>query len=173
MTTTSPALALATGHWTVDPAHSTASFRVGNLGRIVTGTVPIIEGTVEIGEHGQPAAISGSLDLGAIGTGHARRDRDLRQPRFLDLDTNPAMTFTAGAITVTSAGWQIAGQLAVRGTSVPVAGQAELAPRDRSAIVTAHTRLDRRALGIRVPRIMIGRTIDITVIATLHLATPP
>ena len=172
MTTTTSPVTLTVGRWTVDPGRSTATFRVANLGRTVTGTVPIIEGTVEVGEHGQPAAISGSLDLGAISTGHTRRDRDLRQPRFLDLDTHPTMTFTAGTITVTPAGWQIAGQLAARGTSVAVAGQAELAPRDRSAIVTAHTRLDRRALGIRVPRIMIGRTIDITVVATLHLATP-
>jgi hypothetical protein len=35
--------------------------------------------------------------------------------------------------------------------------------------VTAHTRLDRRALGIRAPAIMIGHAIDITVTATLRL----
>ena len=172
-TFTTSAVALATGHWRVDPAHSTATFRVANLGRTVTGTVPIIEGTVEIGDHGQPRTISGSLDLGAISTGHPRRDRDLRQPRFLDLDAHPTMTFAAGTITVTPAGWQITGQLAVRGTSVPLSGPAEVAPRGRSAIVTAHTRLDRRARGIRAPRIMIGRIIDITVTATLTLATPP
>jgi hypothetical protein len=34
-------------------------------------------------------------------------------------------------------------------------------------------RLDRRALGIRAPRIMIGRVVDITVTATLTLATAP
>jgi hypothetical protein len=35
-------------------AHSTASFRVGNLGRAVTGAVPIIERIVDIG---LPAAL--------------------------------------------------------------------------------------------------------------------
>ena len=172
MTTISPA-GLATGRWAVDPAQSTAAFRVGNLGRIVTGTVPIIEGTVDVDDRGQPSAISGSLDLAAIGTGHARRDKDLRQPRFLDLDSHPTMTFAADSIAVTSAGWQITGQLAVRGTSVRLTGQADMARRDRSAIVIAHTRLDRRALGIRVPRIMIGRVVSITVTATLRPATPP
>ncbi len=171
-TTTSPAR-LAAGHWRVDPAYSTATFRVGNLGRTVTGTVPIIEGAVEIDGHGQPSAISGSLDLGAIDTGHPRRDRDLRQPRFLDLDAYPTMSFAADSITVSPSGWQIAGQLAVRGTSVPLAGPAEVTRHDRSATVTAHTRLDRRALGIRVPRIMIGRMVAITVTAHLVLATSP
>lgn len=166
-------VALATGRWQVDPVHSTATFRVTNLGRTVIGTVPIVEGAVEVGDHGQPGMISGSLDLGAIDTGNSRRDRDLRQPRFLDLDTHPTMTFVAGASTVTPAGWQITGQLAVRGTSVPLSGPAEVAPRGRSAIVTAHTRLDRRTAGIRAPRIMIGRVIDITVTATLTLATAP
>ncbi|HEY6501247.1 MAG TPA: YceI family protein [Streptosporangiaceae bacterium] len=172
MTTTS-SLGLAAGRWRVDPGPSTATFRVASLGRTVTGTVPIIEGTVEIDDHGQPGVIAGSLDLGAISTGSTRRDRDLRQPKFLDLDTHPTMTFAAGTSTVTPAGWQITGQLAARGTSVPLSGPAEVAPRGRSAIVTAHTRLDRRALGIRAPRIMIGRVVDITVTATLTLATAP
>jgi polyisoprenoid-binding protein YceI len=167
MTTAASLTSLAAGRWTVDPAHSTATFRVGNLGRIVTGTVPIIEGIVEIDDQGRPQTISGSLDLGAIDTGNPRRDRDLRQPKFLDLDAHPTMTFAAGAVEVTPDGWRITGQLAARGTSVALSGPAEVAPRGRSAVVTAHTRLDRRALGIRAPRVMIGRTVDITVTATL------
>lgn len=82
---------------------------------------------MEIDDHGQPRAISGSLDLEAISTGNPRRDRDLRKPRFLDLDTHPTMTFAAGPSTVTPDGWQITGQLAARGTSVPLSGPAEVA----------------------------------------------
>ena len=169
MTTTSPA-GLAVGRWTVDPAHSTATFRVRSLGRTVTGNVPITEGTVDVDESGRPRAISGSLDLGAIDTGNPRRDKDLRKPRFLDLDRYPAMTFAADSMTETPAGWRVTGQLAVRGTSVRLAGDAAVSSHDRSATVTAHTQLDRRALGIRVPRIMIGHTIDITVTAALRRA---
>jgi polyisoprenoid-binding protein YceI len=169
VTTTSPA-GLAVGRWTVDPAHSTATFRVRSLGRTVTGNVPITAGTVDVDESGRPRAISGSLDLGAIDTGNPRRDKDLRKPRFLDLDRHPAMTFAADSITVSpDAGWRVTGQLAVRGTSVRLAGDATVSPDDRSATVTAHTQLDRRALGIRAPRIMIGHAIDITVTAALRL----
>jgi polyisoprenoid-binding protein YceI len=168
VTTTSPA-GLAVGRWTVDPAHSTATFRVRSLGRTVTGNVPITEGAVDVGEAGRPRAISGSLDLGAIGTGNPRRDKDLRKQRFLDLDRYPAMTFAADTTTGTPAGWRVTGQLAVRGTSVRLAGDAAVSPHDRSATVTAHTQLDRRALGIRAPRIMIGHAIDITITAALRL----
>jgi len=171
VTTTSP-LALSTGRWTVDPAHSTATFRVGNLGRTVTGSVPITGGTMDIDGRGQPSTITGSLDLSAIDTGNARRDKDLRKPKFLDLDRNPAMTFTAGTITATPAGWRVTGQLTARGTSVRLAGHVDLSGQYTSATLTAHTQLDRRALGIRAPRIMIGHHIDITVTAAIRLTAP-
>ena len=169
MTTTSPP-GLAVGRWTVDPARSTAIFRVRSLGRTVTGTVPITEGTVVI--DGQHSAITGSLDLGAIDTGNARRDKDLRKPKFLDSDRYPAMTFTADAITIAPAGWRVAGQLTTRGTSVRLAGNVDVSGDYTAATLTAHTRLDRRALGIRAPRIMIGHQIDITVTATIRLTAP-
>jgi polyisoprenoid-binding protein YceI len=172
VTATSPA-GLAVGRWTVDPARSTVTFRVRSLGRTVTGNVPITEGTVDVDESGRPRAISGSLDLGAIDTGNPRRDKDLRKPRFLDLDRDPAMTFAADSITASPAGWRVTGQLAVRGTSVRLAGDAAVAPDDRSAIVTAHTQLDRRTLGIRAPRIMIGHVIDITVTAQMQVGGVP
>ena len=170
MTTTSRA-GLAAGRWMVDPAHSTAAFRVGTLGRTVTGTVPITEGTVDTDGGGQPTAITGSLDLGAIDTGNARRDKDLRKPKLLDLDRHPAMTFAPDTITATPAGWRVTGHLTARGTSVRLAGDADVSGQDRFAIVTAHTRLDRRALGIRAPRIVIGHAIDITITATIRLTT--
>lgn len=169
MTTTSPP-GLAVGRWTVDPAHSTATFRVRSLGRTVTGNVPFTEGTMDVDESGRPRAISGSLDLGAIDTGNPRRDKDLRKPRFLDLDRYPAMTFAADSITASPAGWRVTGTLeAVRGTSVRLAGDAAASSHEGSTTVTAHTQLDRRALGIRAPAIMIGHAIDITVTATLRL----
>jgi len=170
VTTTSPT-SLAVGRWTADPAPSTATFRVRSLGRTVTGNVPITEGTVDVDESGRPRAISGSLDLGSLNTGNPRRDKDLRKPRFLDLDRYPAMTFAADSITASPAGWQVTGTLAVRGTSVRLAGDAAASSHEGSATVTAHTRLDRRALGIRAPGIMIGHAIDITVTATLRLTT--
>jgi len=172
VTTTSPA-GLATGRWMVDPAHSIATFRVGNLGRTVTGTVPITEGTVDIDGSGQPSAITGTLDLGAIDTGNARRDKDLRKPRRLDLDRHPTMTFAADTITASPTGWQVTGHLAARGTRVRLAGDVEASGQDRSATVTAHTRLDRRTLGIRAPRITIGHRIDITVTAAIRLTASP
>ena len=124
---------------------------------------------MDVDESGRPRAISGSLDLGSVDTGNPRRDKDLRKPRFLDLDRYPAMTFAADSITASPAGWQVTGTLAVRGTSVRLAGDAAASSHEGSATVTAHTRLDRSDLGIRAPGIMIGHALDITVTAALRL----
>jgi polyisoprenoid-binding protein YceI len=102
MTTTSP-MGLAEGRWVVDVASSAAAFHIGNLGRTVTGTVPFIEGSVDVGADGLPSAITGSLNLGAIDTGNARRDPDLRKPELLDLDHHPTMTFAADTVTASPA----------------------------------------------------------------------
>jgi polyisoprenoid-binding protein YceI len=167
MTTTSPA-SLAAGRWTVDLTNSTATFRVGNLGHTVTGTVPIIEGTVEVDAAGRPLAITGSLDLGAIDTGNPRRDKDLRKPRLLDLDRHPVMTFAASSVTTAPDGWSVAGLLTARGNEVRVTGEVDVSTRDGSVILTAHTWLDRRAVGVRAPRFMIGHRVEITVSATIR-----
>src|SRR6266567_4308174 len=156
MTTTSH-VALAAGRWVVDAAGSSATFRVGNLGGVVTGTVPVIEGTIDIGADGVPVAIGGTLDLAAIDTGNPRRDKDLRKRRFLDLDQHPVMSFAADSVRSAPAGWQVTGQLAVRGATVTLTGDVEVSGADpASARLTARTALDRRAIGIRAPALMIG-----------------
>jgi len=169
MTTTSPTRLLA-GRWTVDVTHSTATFRVGSFGKTVTGTVPIIDGTVSVDADGLPTAVTGSLDLGAIDTGNPRRDKDLRKPRLLDLDRHPVMTFAADSVTTSPDGWSVTGRLTARGSAVRVTGDVDLSTRDGSVTLTAHTRLDRRAIGVRAPRFMIGRQIEITVSAMIHPA---
>jgi len=171
MTTTTP-VTLAAGQWVVDVEDSMATFAVGNLGRTVTGTVPIIDGTVQVGPDGLPSAISGSLSLSAIDTGHARRDKDLRKPKLLDLDRHPVSTFVADKISVTSAGWSVTGYLSVRGTRTRLTGDVEVSPHGDSATLTARTQLDRRALSLRVPKLIIGHQVDITVTATIRLSEP-
>jgi polyisoprenoid-binding protein YceI len=171
--TTAAATTLAAGQWIVDVENSTATFAVGNLGHTVTGTVPITDGTIEVGRDGLPSGISGSLDLGAIDTGCSRRDKDLRKPRLLDLDRHPVSTFAADRVTAAPAGWSVSGYLSARGTRARIAGDVEVSAQGREATLTARTRLDRRALGIRAPKLLIGYHVDITVTAAIRRAPDP
>ncbi|MCR3750014.1 YceI family protein [Lentzea californiensis] len=160
--------ALAAGVWQADLSRSTASFQVGNLGRKAHGTVPVTAGTVEIGTDGTLLAVHGTLDLGAIDTGKAKRDKDLRKPGLLDLDRHPVMTFIATSARTEGTGWHVTGTLAARGTETELAGTVELSSLDgREAVLTATARLDRRTLGIRAPSFMIGKWVDVTVTAVI------
>lgn len=165
---TTALVTLAAGPWTVDVEHSTAAFAAGNLGRTVTGTVPILDGTVEVGPDGLPSAIHGSLDLSAIATGHNRRDKDLRKPKLLDLDHYPVSTFEADRITASPGGWSVGGYLTARGTRTPLAGDVEVSVQGEQVTLTARTQLDRRAIGLRAPKLMIGHQVSITVTATIR-----
>ena len=171
--TTTEAVTLATGQWKVDVEHSTATFTVGNLGHTVTGTVPVLDGTVEVGPDGLPSAIYGSLDLSAIATGIPRRDKDLRKPKLLDLDRYPVSTFKADRMTASPGGWSVSGYLTARGTRTRLTGDVEVSVQGQGATLIARTQLDRRALGLREPKLMIGHQVDITVTATIrHPAAP-
>ncbi len=161
------AATLTAGTWRADLTRSTASFKVGNLGRVANGTVPVTAGTVQIGPDGALLAVHGTLDLSAIDTGIAKRDLDLRKPGLLDLDRHPAMTFTSTSASRVDGGWLVTGTLTARGTSTELSGTAELSTVDGEPVMTATARLDRRTLGIRAPRFLIGRYVDITVTAVL------
>ncbi|MGW6443391.1 YceI family protein [Lentzea sp. NPDC055074] len=159
--------ALAAGVWHADVRRSTASFQVGNLGRKTHGTVPVTAGTVEVGTDGALLSVHGVLDLGAISTGNAKRDLDLRKPGLLDLDRYPTMTFTSTSVRTVGGGWHVTGALAARGTETVLDGTVALSSRDGQVVMTATARLDRRTLGIRAPGFLIGRYVDITVTAVV------
>ncbi|WP_280342702.1 YceI family protein [Nocardia neocaledoniensis] len=95
--------------WAAAAQDSTAHFRVGHFGHTVQGSVPVLDGRLTLGPDGQPATVSGAVDLAAITTGNPRRDRDLRKPRLLDLDRHPVMSFVADDITGTDGEWRVAG----------------------------------------------------------------
>ena len=164
MTATTGRRAVAVGRWVVDPDRSTAGFAVGNLGfRTVHGVVPIVGGTVEVADDGQPRMIRAELDLAAVTTGNRRRDADLRKPHLLDLDAHPRLVFEADAFEAGPQGWRAMGQLSARGTScpLPVLGVPASAGDELHLVGTAV--LDRTALGIRAPRLLIGRRVSIVV----------
>jgi polyisoprenoid-binding protein YceI len=170
MTATAAPVRLAAGRWTADLDRTRATFTVGNLGvRVVHGTVPVTSGSMEVDAEGRPVSVRAELDLGAIDTGIRRRDLDLRKPALLDLDAHPVMTFAGNVLRPDGAGWSAAGELRLRGTSCPlvVVGRLVEATGNGALRIVGTGVLDRTAIGIRAPRVMIGRSVTITVDAWL------
>jgi polyisoprenoid-binding protein YceI len=165
------------GTWTVSDSRTRVSFTVAaSFGRPARGSVACRWGQLEIDGAGAPVRVRAECDLDSLDTGIARRDADLRKPRFLDVDRHPTMTWSADRSTPGEDGaWSADGVLSVRGTSAPLAlvgGPAAAAADGAWLRVRATGTIDRRAVGIRAPSFLIGRTVRIDVDAWLSPALP-
>lgn len=160
---------VAAGIWTVDLDHTKATFAARHMfGQTVHGTIAVTGGTIEVGQDGRPQRLHATLDPASIGTGHVRRDRDLRGRRFLAVEAYPMMEVVADRITVTADGWCADAVLRVRGYEAPLRIDATLETAGaRRLQVTGSARLDLRDVGIRVPGFLVRRLVDLSVTAVL------
>lgn len=160
---------VAAGTWTVDLAHTRASFAARHLfGQTVHGTITVTAGTIEVGPDGRPQRLHATLDPASIDTGHARRDSDLRGQRFLTVDSYPLMEVFADRITATADGWFADATLRGHGCDAPLRIDATL---EGAAVhrlqLSGSARLDLRDVGIRVPGFLVRRLVDLSVSVVL------
>jgi polyisoprenoid-binding protein YceI len=89
-----PALAHAT-EWTVDPAHSSAEFKVKHLMvSTVRGQFGKLSGSASWDKPDySDAKVDVSIDAGSIDTGEPKRDAHLKSPDFFDAAKFPTLTF--------------------------------------------------------------------------------
>jgi polyisoprenoid-binding protein YceI len=167
-------LALPTGTWTLDTAASTASFVATELwGKQVHGTIPLTSGSVRVDDDGRPAEIEAVLDMTALKTDNARRDKDLKAKRFFDVAASPTMRFSAHGAQRTDRGWSLDGSLRVNGHESPITLEVRIDPPlqtgQETARVLAHGRLDKRNAGVRAPSWLIRHPVAVEIAATLRL----
>lgn len=171
MTALRPALRVHAGTWRVSDSRTSVGFTVTNFGRPVHGSVACSFGEVSIDDAGAPLRVYAELDLESLATGIARRDSDLRKPRFLDIDRHPVMRWTADGFTPTGdGGWTADGVLSVRGTTAPLAVTGSVESVDLAGgwlRVRADGVLDRTAVGIRAPSVLVGRSVAVHIDAWL------
>jgi polyisoprenoid-binding protein YceI len=160
---------VAAGTWTVDLAHTRASFTARHLlGQTVPGTITVTAATIEVGQDGHPRRLHATLDPASIDTGHARRDSDLRGKRFLAVDSYPLMEIIADQITATAEGWRADAALRGHGCEAPLRIDATLeAAAAHRLQLNGSARLDLRDAGIRVPALLVRRFVDLSVSAVL------
>ena len=165
MTQTTTATPLRAGAWTVRSDRTTVGFAVRDLGLTVRGRIPCTAGALTVEDAGRPVMLTAELALDGIDTGIRRRDADLRKPRFLDVDNHPTMTFRCTDFRETADGWAADGTLGVRGTSCPLTLSGSGEPDSTAGMLhlTATATLDRRATGLRAPRLLIGHQVRISI----------
>jgi polyisoprenoid-binding protein YceI len=141
----------AAGSWVLDPAGSTAEFRVRHFWGAITvrGTLRPISGEAAVGQDG---TVTGriSFDTSSLDTGHKQRDKHLRSADFFDSDEHPR-----AVLTVTSAckagpdGLECQGALDVAGHARPVSFTAHIHEATGQAVVlAAELEVDRAEFGM-------------------------
>lgn len=101
----------------IDPKHSAAHFQVRHMTiAFVKGEFGNVTGTVEF-DPAQPEAskVDVSIEVASLYTRDAQRDGHMKTPDILNAEAFPAITFKSKKVTKAGAGYQVVGDLTLRG----------------------------------------------------------
>ena len=118
-TTSTPA---ATTTWKLDPAHSSAEFKVKHMMiSNVKGSFNGLSGTLS--EHATDATLSSveaSIDVATVTTGDPQRDAHLKSADFFEVEKYPTMTFSSTQVKPNEDGYKVTGDLTLHGVTKQV-----------------------------------------------------
>jgi polyisoprenoid-binding protein YceI len=165
---------IAPGAYQTDVTSASATFTVKEKFNLLTvpGQIPVVRADVAIDADGLPRGTA-TLDVAAIQTPNAKRDRDLQGRRFFDTATFPLLDFRSVSTRRSGDEIVVDGLLTVRGEDCPLSLVVTLAPEaDGTVVVHATGTFDRMTSPLRsAPRWIIGATVDIVVDAVLRPAS--
>ena len=163
--------------YTIDPAHSTAGFKVRHLMVAnVRGEFSGVTGTV-VFDAGAPenSRVEARIDATTIHTRDEQRDAHLKSADFLDVEKFPAIAFVSKKITGAGGEWKVTGDLTIHGVTKEVTLDVEgLAPEAKDpwgnvkSGASAVTKISRKEFGmefnmvLETGGVMVGDEIAIT-----------
>jgi polyisoprenoid-binding protein YceI len=103
------------------------------------------------------------MQAASITTGLDRRDRHLREPEFLDVETHPLISFHGRAVDGGPMRLDVEGTLAVRGTATEMRFEVELESHGPDLLATTSTRIDLHALGIKPSLGIVRRRVTLAI----------
>jgi len=106
--------------WNIDPAHTTAEFKVRHMMITnVKGQFSGITGVLTVDEQDVTKShIDTSIEAASINTREVDRDTHLKSADFLDVEKFPTLTFTSTRVTRTGEGeLQVEGDLTIHGVT--------------------------------------------------------
>jgi polyisoprenoid-binding protein YceI len=115
------------GTWTIDPVHSEVSFTVRHMMvSKVRGRFDKFDGTITTAPDPLQSAVTATVDLGSVNTGHETRDNHIRSEDFFHTEKHPTMTFRSTGIRSDGDGFLLDGDLTLRGVTKPVTFRLEV-----------------------------------------------
>jgi polyisoprenoid-binding protein YceI len=142
--------------WEIDTSHSGVTFSAKHMMvTTVRGTMAIADATLDFDEqHPERSSVSARIDTASIDTRSQPRDAHLRSADFLDVEQHPAIEFRSSSVERAGSRWKLHGDLTIRGTTRPVALDAEFhgvqanLQGGRRAAFSATTSIDREDWGL-------------------------
>lgn len=104
--------------WTIDPVHSSNSFRVKHFNTAYFyGRFDEMTGTVTTGDTGL-AAMDVTIKVGSVSTRNARRDGHLKSPDFFNAEKFPTATFRSTKVAKAADDeFEVSGDLTIHGVT--------------------------------------------------------
>ncbi|RYZ63860.1 MAG: polyisoprenoid-binding protein [Proteobacteria bacterium] len=106
----------------IDPVHSSVGFSVKHMMIAkVRGSFDKFSGTLVYDKSNpQAATAEATIDAASINTNEEKRDGHLRSGDFFDVEKFPSLTFKSKAVSVTSDGLSVTGELSIKGITKQV-----------------------------------------------------
>jgi polyisoprenoid-binding protein YceI len=111
--------ALPTGTWVGDPVHSHVGFELGYASGIFRGTFAPFEARLDVDADGNGALV-GEARADSVHVLDENLTAHLLAPDFFDAERAPVLRFTSSDIRRSGSDLTIAGELTIKGISVPV-----------------------------------------------------
>ena len=112
----------ATTTYTIDKAHSEATFQVRHLLTKVRGRFSDFEGIIQYDANNpERSSVKATIQATSIDTNEADRDTHLRSADFFDVEQYPTLTFTSTRVTKKGGeSFDVVGDLTIHGVTRPV-----------------------------------------------------
>jgi polyisoprenoid-binding protein YceI len=109
------------GTYVLDPAHTAVEFVARHMLAKVRGRFTDFDGTVVVAEDPASSSVEVEVRTASIQTNTEQRDEHLRSADFLHVEEHPTMTFrSTGLRRVDGAGFELDGDLTIRGITRPI-----------------------------------------------------
>lgn len=158
--------------WTFDPAYSTVEFSIRNLWFTVHGRFGAVEGSIVLDQSDLGrSSVTAVIKADSIDTGNKRRDAHLRTRDFFDVENFPDIEFRSTKVERgrDRDSLNLEGRLTIKGNTQTVKLDVNEMDHSRSprgeefVYYSATTELDRFAFGFDYGRLLIGRTLKVTI----------
>jgi polyisoprenoid-binding protein YceI len=159
--------------WRFDPAYSSVEFSVKKLFFFtVHGKFKAFDGAIALDEADlSRSSVKATLKAESIDTGNSRRDAQLKDQGFLEVDRYPEVTFTSSSVAhgKDRDSLDVVGDLCIKGTTKKIPLAVNAIDRSRSpngeefVYYSATAELDRCDFGINAFKGVVGRKLKITI----------